>query len=52
MGEGLSISGRSDPDDEIEAVERADGSFTLGVLWHPEEDPGDRVVRSLVTGLG
>jgi putative glutamine amidotransferase len=38
-----------DTDDEsVEAVESADGSFALGVLWHPEEDPEDRVIPALV----
>jgi putative glutamine amidotransferase len=38
-----------DTDDEsVEAVESADGAFALGVLWHPEEDPEDRVIPALV----
>jgi putative glutamine amidotransferase len=35
-------------DESIEAIESADGEFVLGVLWHPEEDAGDRVIPSLV----
>ena len=36
-------------DDSVEAIESPDGDFTLGVLWHPEEDPEDRVIRCLVS---
>ena len=36
-------------DDSIEAIEATDGDFVLGVLWHPEEDPEDSVIRSLVS---
>jgi putative glutamine amidotransferase len=35
-------------DESIEAIESSDGEFVLGVLWHPEEDPNDRVIRSLI----
>ncbi|MGA6949209.1 MAG: gamma-glutamyl-gamma-aminobutyrate hydrolase family protein [Solirubrobacterales bacterium] len=36
-------------DDSVEAIETTDGEFVLGVLWHPEEDPEDSVIRSLVS---
>ncbi|MEV1130233.1 gamma-glutamyl-gamma-aminobutyrate hydrolase family protein [Agromyces sp. NPDC049794] len=36
LGSGLVVSA-SAPDGVIEAVEAADGSFCLGVQWHPEE---------------
>ena len=36
-------------DDSVEAIELTDGEFVLGVLWHPEEDPEDSVIRSLVS---
>jgi putative glutamine amidotransferase len=36
-------------DDSVEAIESSDGAFALGVLWHPEEDPEDRVIPSLVS---
>jgi hypothetical protein len=29
-------------------VELRDHPFALGVLWHPEEDSGSRLVASLV----
>jgi putative glutamine amidotransferase len=35
-------------DESVEAIESADGGFVLGVLWHPEEDPQDRVIPSLI----
>ena len=35
-------------DESVEAIESADGGFALGVLWHPEEDPQDRVIPALV----
>jgi putative glutamine amidotransferase len=36
-------------DESVEAIESADGSFALGVLWHPEEDPGDAIIPALVS---
>ena len=34
--------------DTVEAIESHDGNFALGVLWHPEEDPDDKVISALV----
>jgi putative glutamine amidotransferase len=48
VGDGLVASGWSDPDDLIEAIELPERGFVLGVLWHPEEDPEDRLIPSLV----
>ena len=50
LGDGLAITGRSETDDVVEAIEpsSADQSWQLGVLWHPEEDPGDAVIPTLV----
>jgi len=48
IGEGLEVTGRSVPDDIVEAVELADRRYALGVLWHPEEDVKDNVIASLV----
>jgi putative glutamine amidotransferase len=47
------IAGEFEPtgwatDDTVEAIELPDRAFTLGVLWHPEEDPHDRVIPSLI----
>ena len=33
----------------IEAIEAPGRDFALGVLWHPEEDAGSRVVAALVS---
>jgi putative glutamine amidotransferase len=48
LGAGLGASGWSGGDDLVEAVELGDHPFALGVLWHPEEDSGSRVIASLV----
>jgi putative glutamine amidotransferase len=48
VGEGLEASAWDTDDELIEAIESPDGAFALGVLWHPEEDPDDRVIASLV----
>ena len=48
IGEGLEATGWATDDDTIEAIESPDGGFVLGVLWHPEEDPEDRVIRAFV----
>jgi putative glutamine amidotransferase len=48
LGDGLTVSGWSIEDDTIEALEVDDRAFALGVLWHPEEDPDDGVIPSLL----
>jgi putative glutamine amidotransferase len=48
LGEGLEVTGRSQDDDAIEAIERPDLRFALGVLWHPEQDEASRVLGALV----
>ncbi len=48
LGEGLVATGWSTLDRMIEAIERPDRVFALGVLWHPEEDPASRLVAALV----
>ena len=45
LGEGLVVTGWSEPDQVIEAVELPARAFALGVLWHPEEDLRATVVR-------
>ncbi|MCB1273064.1 MAG: gamma-glutamyl-gamma-aminobutyrate hydrolase family protein [Leucobacter sp.] len=50
LGEGL-VATATAPDGVVEAVEAADGSFCLGVQWHPEErlDPeGLDLMRAFV----
>jgi putative glutamine amidotransferase len=39
-------------DESVEAIESSDGAFALGVLWHPEEDPEDRVIPALIERAG
>jgi putative glutamine amidotransferase len=48
LGEGLLVTGRSEPDGLVEAVEDRNRRYVLGVLWHPEEDEESRVLGSLV----
>lgn len=48
IGEGLVVTGRSQPDEVIEALELPDKAYALGVLWHPEEDVTSAIVQSLV----
>jgi putative glutamine amidotransferase len=48
VGENLTPSAWATDDESVEAVESADRGFVLGVLWHPEEDPQDQVIPSLI----
>ena len=48
IGEPLDPSAWATDDDSVEAIESADGEFVLGVLWHPEEDPQDHLIPTLV----
>ncbi len=48
LGEGLAVSGWSDEDGIVEAIELPDKRYALGVVWHPEEDPDSPVIPSLV----
>jgi putative glutamine amidotransferase len=48
LGEGLVPTGWSANGDLVEAVEAPERDYVLGVLWHPEEDTGSRVISSLV----
>jgi putative glutamine amidotransferase len=48
LGEGVAVSGWADDKETIEAIELPDRAFALGVLWHPEEDPDDRVIPTLL----
>jgi putative glutamine amidotransferase len=48
VGAGLTVSGRAE-DDTVEAIEDPAHPFVLGVLWHPEEDEKDRLIKALVS---
>lgn len=48
LGEGVTATGWSVPDELVEAIELHEHRFALGVLWHPEEDGQSRVVAALV----
>lgn len=48
LGDGLRVTGNSSPDGLPEAIEDSRSEFALGVQWHPEADPGDRVVPAFV----
>jgi putative glutamine amidotransferase len=48
VGDGLLVTGRAD-DGTVEAVEDPRCPFVLGVLWHPEEDGGSRIIKTLVS---
>jgi putative glutamine amidotransferase len=48
LGEGLSVTGRAEPDGLVEAIEDPARRHVLGVLWHPEEDEQSRVLGALV----
>lgn len=47
VGDGLIVVGRAE-DDVIEAVEAAGKRFIVGVQWHPEEAPDNRLFDALV----
>jgi putative glutamine amidotransferase len=48
IADGLNATAWATDDESVEAIESGDGDFVLGVLWHPEEDPADRVIPALV----
>jgi putative glutamine amidotransferase len=48
VGEGLRVSGWSEQDDLVEAIELPGSPFALGVIWHPEEDPDSPLIAALV----
>jgi len=48
LGEGLKVSGWSLEDELPEAIELPGKRFALGVIWHPEEDEGSKVIAALV----
>ncbi|MCO4694578.1 gamma-glutamyl-gamma-aminobutyrate hydrolase family protein [Streptomyces sp. RO-S4] len=51
LGTGLIPSAYAE-DGTVEAVERPDGHWVVGVQWHPEMGEDPRVVRALITAAG
>jgi putative glutamine amidotransferase len=47
LGEGLVITGRTEDDGMVEAIEMNNGSWVLGVQWHPEADERSRLFAAL-----
>jgi putative glutamine amidotransferase len=47
LGEGLAITGRTEGDGMVEAIESSDGAWVLGVQWHPEADEQTRLFAAL-----
>ena len=47
LGDGVVATGWAVEDGLVEAIELPERRFTLGVLWHPEEDERSRVVGAL-----
>lgn len=48
VAEGFVVTGWAEEDQLVEAFERPDRRFALGVQWHPEADETSRVVGALV----
>jgi putative glutamine amidotransferase len=47
LGEGLVVTGRTEEDGMVEAIETNNGSWVLGVQWHPEADERSRLFAAL-----
>jgi putative glutamine amidotransferase len=47
LGDSLAITGRALSDGVTEAIETTDGSWALGVQWHPETDDRSRLFAAL-----
>lgn len=52
LGDGLTVSARAALDGAPEAIEATDGSWVLGVQWHPEASEERALFRSLVDAAG
>ena len=48
VADTLTATAWATDDESVEAIESGDGSFALGVLWHPEEDMADTIFPALV----
>jgi putative glutamine amidotransferase len=47
LGDGLVITGRTEEDGMVEAIEMNNGAWVLGVQWHPEADDRSRLFAAL-----
>jgi putative glutamine amidotransferase len=47
LGDGLVVTGRTEHDGMIEAIEMDNGAWVLGVQWHPEADEKSRLFEAL-----
>jgi len=52
VGEGLAMTGEFPNDGTCEAIELIGNDFALGIQWHAEATPGDRVISSFVAAAG
>lgn len=52
LGDGLRISGRAREDGVPEAIESADGSWVLGVQWHPEATDKRQLFHAFAEAAG
>jgi putative glutamine amidotransferase len=52
LGEGLIATAWAEPGGTIEAIERPDHGWALGVLWHTEEDRMSPVLAALTAAAG
>jgi putative glutamine amidotransferase len=52
IGEGLAVSARAAVDGLVEAIEADNGSWVLGVQWHPEADERTRLFEALTEAAG
>jgi putative glutamine amidotransferase len=54
LGDGLTVTGHSQGDGVVEAIELDGDShpFGLGILWHPEEEDRSAIVAALVAEAG
>ena len=48
LGDGLVVTGRAESDGVTEAIELVEGTWVLGVQWHPEADDRSRLFEALV----
>ncbi len=48
LGDGLVVTGRAQSDGVTEAIELVEGTWVLGVQWHPEADDRSRLFEALV----